>query len=70
VQVNLEERYPGTLLVLILATDKYKRNALQLAAGSGCDKVFQQLMDFVQVNLEERYPRTLQALVEAKNEND
>jgi hypothetical protein len=49
VQANLEETYPGTLQALIFATDKCKRNALQLAAERGHSKTIQLLLDFVQM---------------------
>ncbi len=63
VQVNLEERYPGTIQALVMAKDEDKRTVLQLAAGSDRDKVIHKLLNFLQVNLEERYPGTLQALI-------
>ncbi len=53
VQVNLEERYLGTLQALLVATGKFKRTALQQAAERVRGAVVLQLLDFVQGNLED-----------------
>jgi hypothetical protein len=38
VQVNLEERYPGTLHAVVLAKNEDERTSLQLVAGNSRDK--------------------------------